>query len=281
MLNASNVNDINSNYYKTEWTVLYALLSAVFLLLFFVYLINILPDLRSPTPKLPGYQTSQNIFLISLFLRFIGYLVWTILLQQGNDQIKLSAFFCGIPGYFMTIAYCLIFFLWCSISMNLLLNDSSNYFQVIGKWSGIVGAMIGVLAIIFLLVLLLFSERHCHTVEMCLAIGRDLICALFVAIFLFDIIRKLKKPLCHLRSTSSSLSVMSLLLIGALIIRAASTIAYYFLINYKNSSNYKSFERGNFINTILGQTLGEVLPCLMIFLNRKKTGLLSVYDELT
>lgn len=280
--------DIDTNsYFRTEWTILYAILFIIFLLLFVAYLINILPDMRSPTPKLPGYQISQVLFLIALAERFVGYLVWMILYQCNKTLPKLSAVFCGIPGYIMTIAFCQIFFLWCSISMNLILNDSSNYFQTIGKWSGIVGALIGSLGVVFILFLSFTPnvnpswEKKYHTMEVCLAIVRDLICAAFISIFLYDIIRKLKRPLCHLRSTSSSLSVMSLLLIASLVVRAVSTIVYFIITNGTNKQNYRKRQRESFVNTVLGQVLGEVLPCYMIFRNRKKTGLLSVYDELT
>lgn len=263
-----------------KWVILYSILGAIFLILFFYYGLYIIPDLRAFTPKLPGYRSSQILFLVSLFLRAVGYIVWAALFKDHRDDHSaiISTIFCGIPGYVLTISYCLIFFLWCTILANLILNDSSNYFKKIGFWSFAIGLVIVIMCIILIIVVILTDKNNYGNYEVSLAIGRDILTALVFIYFCSDMIKKHKKPMNTL-STASTLSWLSICLIISLIIRAISTVLYRWAPSFGFKNGKPDYGTGSFINTLIAQLVGEIIPCFLISINRKKSGLLSVYDE--
>lgn len=226
------------------------------------------------------YKPSQILFLTSLFLRAIGYIVWASLFKShsNNKSAIISTIFCGIPGYVLTISYCLIFFLWCEILASLFLNDSSGYFRKIGFWAFGIGILTTILCVILILIIIFTDKDSYGTYEVSLAIMRDFLTAFVFFFFCCDMIKKHRKPLTNL-STASILSWLSICLIVSLLIRAISTILYRWAPSFGFKDGKPNYGTASFLNTLIAQLIGEVIPCILICINRKKSGLLSVYDE--
>lgn len=249
-----------------------------------LYAIFVARDLQSSTPKLPGYKSSQIVFIIACLFRGIGWIIFAILIINNGDfdiEKYLSPILLGIPGYILTISYALLFYLWSSICVNLIANDSTTGLKEIFKKTLTITLTIIVTlacALIGVTIFFLFLEsedlaKSIHIFEGSLAVMRDFATGSIILFFTIRIIRMLQRPFCSSKSNESIYCWMLLCIIGALYIRCISLII--FLKFHIDGPDEKI---SNFLNTFITAILAELLPCFMVFITRRRSGLLSVYD---
>lgn len=251
-----------------------------------IYGIFIWKDFKTLTPKLPCYKSSQILFVVSVLMRGLGYIAQAIITMQFPDNYK-TLYMCdpitiGLPSYLLTISYLFLFYLWISICVNLISNDSTSGLRERTK---IVFncLLIFTLTLGFVLIAVLtlsFIQNYdftdiIHEIEVLLAIIRDFFTATIILIYSIIIIRMSNQPLCS-NYKESAYFWMLLCLVIPLYIRSGSLI--FFLYVLMNKIGGRRLE--NFINTSISAFLSEVFPCLMILITRKRSGLLSIYDSI-
>lgn len=200
---------------------------------------------------------------------------------ENFDPEKFDPITVGIPGYLLTISYVYLFYLWASICVNLIANDSTT--GVRERIKNVVNYVLifiltlgTVLIAIYILQIIIADNKYIyiHAAEALIALIRDFITATIILVHTVIIIQMSEKPLFSLRYTESIYFWMLLCLIASLYTRFFSLI--YYLYKLLKDENSKS--GSEFINTFITALISELLPCLMILINRKRSGLLSVYD---
>ncbi|OHT10659.1 hypothetical protein TRFO_04161 [Tritrichomonas foetus] len=280
------------------WAAVYFICGSIFIFIGIVYLYYIWKDIRSQTPKLPGYKASQIVFIIAALFRGIGWVSHaSLIISESPFTADIQPVTIGFPGYILSISFCLIFFLWCSIAVNLLINDLSGFYEKLRNLLAfllvavLITAAISIGITIYCEVIARTSdEKHqmeqsadiAHTIEAVNAILRDYVTAFAFLYYSVKIIKLLNKPLFSLRSNESVYCLMLLGLTAALFVRGTSIAVYLgcFFFRSANDSDEPNTEwtYGSLVNTIISAIFAEILPNLMIFFNRRRSGLLSVYD---
>ena len=266
------------------WAATYIVPGLVLILLALVYLIFVIREFGTQSPKLPGWRSAQIIYVFAVIFRGVGWFVWGILIVTKNtsDKGPMDTLLNGLPGYILTISYCFMFFLWCSISVNLIMNDTSDLYYRLRNWhiiSLVVVATTG-LALIISMAAARNDSQVLHHCEVWFATVRDIFAGCFFIAFTYQIIRMLRNSLCDRTSNESVLCVMSLQIAISLFLRAASILLYFYGFVYQKNTDTSRWQTGSFINTIASTVACEIWPILVIFFGRKKSGLLSVYDAL-
>ena len=271
------------------WIGGYMVCGIICIVIGILYAIFIWRDFKSLTPKLPGYKSSQILFIIGSLSRGIGWTVQAmlIILMKNTDPSKFDPITVGLPGYLLTISYVFLFYLWASICVNLIANDSTT--GVRERIKNVVNyVLIFILTLgsvlIGITILQIFIDddklKIIHEVEAFIALLRDFITATIILVHTVIIIQMSEKPLFSLRYNESIYFWMLLCLIASLYARFSSLIYYLYKLiedNNKDGSDYIK-SSGEYINTFITAFIAELLPCFMILINRKRSGLLSVYD---
>lgn len=246
------------------------------------YCFNIYKDLRSLTPKLPGYKISQILFILAVFLRGIGWFIYSIFYFTKSQNLieVLSPILIGLPGYAITISYVYLFYLWSSICVNLIANDSTTGFNRKFKISVNVSLAIIVisgsaLVIITIYHMIMIKDNYIiiHIIEGVTATIRDFVIATIILFSTRNLIQMSEKPLFSLRYNESIYCWMLICILSALYIRGLSIILFIFILD-KNWNGFLT----DYLNTFITALISEIYPCFMILFNRKRSGLLSVYD---
>lgn len=246
-----------------------------------IFTFQSVPTLRDKSLTLPGFKSSQILIIIGGLYRGIGYIIYAALILIVNGVLEdekykyISPILNGFPGYVLVIAYCMMFFLWCSIAANLLFNDSTDFYDRLKKRMTLLLIFVTLLGITLIIVLVSNAgNKAIANSEIWLAFVRDVITSLFFIYHLRNIIQNLRQPLCS-SANESVLSIMSIIVIIAMLYRAVSIGIYYHLYDTN-----KVTSGGALANTIICMILSELMPILMILITRKKSGLLSVYNSI-
>lgn len=270
-----------------RWGISYLICGILCLVIGIMYSIFIIKDIRSVTPKLPGYKISQIFFIIACCLRGAGWTIHSLVSRFSSQNLQLvSALTIGLPGYILTISYVLFFYLWSSICVNLILNDSTtgfkrNFKKIVNLAVGIIVFLGVILMILILIELIMNDKKHdnfmlwVHFVESVIAILRDFIICSIILIETLKLINMSEKPFFSFRFNESVYCWMLIYVVIALYIRAFSIIMYQVIVFDKSTQSL-----ADYFNTFITAVLSEIVPCFMILLNRRRSGLLSVYDLL-
>lgn len=262
------------------WSGSYIVYSTICIIIGGLYTLLIYRDIMSLTPKLPGYKLSQMFFLAGIFSRGIGWLIQAILyLYQTNVILEIiSPITIGLPGYILAISYVLFFYLWSSIYLNLISNDSKGYrkeFKATFNISLLIMLVFGS-SIIGVTVYQLFkkTDNHLiHYIEGFIAITRDFFIATIIFIKSLAMINMSEEPLCSSNFNESIYCLMLLCISLSLYIRSYSILIYILVLFNNNLGGVTDY-----FNTFFSAAFSEFFPCFVIFITRKKSGLLSVYD---
>ena len=266
------------------WAATYIVPSLILLFIAFVYIVFVSREFKTQTPKLPGWRSAQIIYIVAVLVRGVGWLVWGILIVTKNTDSKdtVDTLVNGLPGYFLTISYCFMFFLWCSISVNLIMNDTSDLYYRLRNWhiiSLVVVSGTGVALVIGMGA----AQKDLETLHHCeiwFAVVRDMFTGCFFLVFTRQIIRMMRTKLCDRKSNEAGLCRMSLQVATSLLLRAISILAYFYGFVFKKSTEVSRWQAGSFVNTVLSALACELWPILVIFFGHKRSGLLSVYDAI-
>ena len=251
-----------------------------------LYAILIWKDFKSITPKLPCYKSSQILFIIGCLIRGLGYIAQAIITMFFYDKYNIL-YMCdtitvGLPGYILTIAYLFLFYLWASICVNIISNDSTGIRERTKIIFNCLLIFILTLGVVLIgIVILAFLQNYnfadlVHEIEVLTAFFRDFITATIIFVQSILIIRMSESPIC---STSCKESVYFWMLMGLAIplyIRSGSLIFLLYCILKKIKSRVIS----NFLNTFISAVISELFPCFMVLITWKRSGYLSVYDTI-
>lgn len=261
----------------------YFICGFVCVLIGMLYTIFIQKDFKSLTPKLPGYKSSQILFIVGSLTRGVGYIAQAIIMIATTENtVKIcDPITLGLPGYILTIAYLLLFYLWASICVNLIANDSTTGVRerIKNVFNSLLIFILTLGVVLIGVIILSFVQNYdfknlVHEIEAFTAFFRDFITATIIFVHSILIIRMSERPLFSVSYNESIYFWMLLGLVAPLYARSCSLIYYlYTLFNDKDSCTVS-----NFLNTFITAFIAELLPCFMILITRKRSGLLSVYD---
>lgn len=234
-------------------------------------------EFAKPSPKIPGFKPAHIFFSMFSLLRGITSIIWAILIaaHPTNVHVFCETIINGIPGYALTFAYCFVFFLWCSICMNLLLGDATGTYDKLRMGMAVVLGMLG-MAMFVTLIIWIPSKGDIETtrlVEVVMAVVRDFLTSFFIFGFALRISCALRTRICDMHSDESHIVLMSFGISICLFLRGFSILVF-----YKLDDRHERWGTGSLINTMFAQLFCEVAPITIIAFGRKKTGLLSVYD---
>lgn len=279
--------EISLSIYSTT----YLIIGVIILIIGLSYFIYVLRDLTDLTPKLPGYVCSQATFIVVASIRGLGYIIYAGIcfydksLASGSASDIAQPFTIGLPGYFMTISFYLLFFLWYRICVNLLFNDSRGKFDDIRYFIAAAFVAVCAFGLVFLIISVCANnhinlQKASHVVEVVLATVRDFGSALLFLIYTFkNIWFKMTKPRLTFAKNESIYCMMIFSLAGALLIRFGSLVIY--AVKYLNAADICIPQSiGNYLNTLITSIISEIAPCVIVFITKKRSGLLSVYDYL-
>lgn len=270
------------------WGSFYVIFGIICVILAVVYAVYITFDFRVNTPKMPGFKGAHLMYIISSFSRGIGAFTWGIFIlvdksffvNNARQVTGWDAGLNGIPGYVITIAYCCVFFLWCSICANLLINESSDFYYQLRNTFIFCLAFISCLGIIFLALMVTTEKTEVfHQIEIWIAIARDVVACGFIFYYIIRIIKELREKLFNWKSDEFVMCVMSVSIGVCILVRPISTFIYFYSFA-SNGDEMARWSTGNLVNTVIGQIICELIPIIIVFIGRKKSGLLSVYDPL-
>lgn len=272
---------------REAWISLYFISGSIFLILGAIYGVLITRDLRQPSPKIPGFGAANVLFTSATLLRGFGNIGWGIfiVLKETTLNPVIDTTLNGLPGYFMTLSYCLIFFLWCSICVNLLMNDASGFYSNLRNWHTACLSVIGICAasLIIAMAVVRGNTETLHHIEVWSAVIRDLFTFGFIVFFTAKLIRILrnKARLCDFRCDESVMCLMSICISACVMVRASSILIYFYGFVYGHSGDSaRRWGLGSLVNTVIGLLVCELTPICVVFAGRRKSGLLSVYDPL-
>ena len=272
---------------RIVWALVYMLPNSVILISGVVYAALVWRDLHQPSPRMPGFKAATIVFIFAVIVRGLGGLAWGILIivEETSFHPAIDMILNGLPGYIITFSYCFMFFLWCSISINLLMNDASDFYSKLRNWHLVCLMCIGVCACALITARLIVSgyTETLHHVEVWSAVIRDLFTFSFIVVFTARIVAVLrqKTSLLDKKCEEAAMCRMSIGIAICLFVRAASILIYFYAFVYgKGTDPAKKWGVGGLINTMIGQIVCELTPIIIIIRGRKKSALLSVYDPL-
>lgn len=265
----------------------YAICGFLCVLISLIYVILIWSDFKSLTPKLPCYKSSQILFIVGSLIRGLGYIaqavVYFLYYDDYNMLYMCDTITIGLPGYIITIAYLFLFYLWASICVNIISNDSTTGIRDRTKlvFNCLLTFILTLGVVLIGIVILAFLQKYdfvdlAHEIEVLTAFFRDFITATIILVQTISIFKMSEKPLFPISSKESIYFWMLLGLIIPLYVRAGSLI---FLL-YAILTKIKGRMISNFINIFVTAIISELLPCFMILFTWKRSGLLSIYDTI-
>ena len=207
-------------------------LGGIFLIYFLIYSIPTIKELCVEPQMIPGGTISQISFMLALLIKGIGIIISGLGIQKDWDFVLFSLFSNGLPGYFIAMAYCFIFFSWCSVCVQAANRTSKNFFQtsycilkalIILIWIGFIAAACCVAA--------LYqrnekSSRIAHMIEAGIASTRDLIIAFAFTIYLFKIREIFGTLHCSFRHSETRIMSVCIILTIAVFYRSISIEVY-------------------------------------------------------
>lgn len=266
----------------------YLICGTLCILISLLYTIFIWSDFKSLTPKLPCYKSSQVLFIIGCLIRGLGYISQAAITYLYSDDYNII-YMCdtitvGLPGYIITIAYLFLFYLWASICVNIISNDSTTGIRERTKtvFNCLLTFILTLGVVLIGIVILAFLQKYdfvdlAHEIEVLTAFSRDFITATIILVQSITIFKMSKKPLFPINSSKESTYFWMLLgLIIPLYIRSVSLIFLLYAILNKIEGRMLS----SFLNTFITAIISELFPCFMILINWKRSGFLSVYDTI-
>ena len=275
----SNESDLSYLYVPSEiqnFAVTYIVFGVIFLIYGIVYVALTCKQTCEEKDETQGQFASQVVYIVAIFVKAIGLFVSGLFLivktptaEDHSFNDKYSVIPGGFPGYMTAVAYCFIFFSWCSVCLDCLEKNSTKFYQR-SKWVLMtLISIIVVLFLIFFICMLTVSTGPFHRVEQGVAITRDLILAIMFAIYLYKIYKLFEEPCPGCGQPESRLFILCLILIIALILRPISILGYSLWTNPPGSAKKRSeFSPEYLAIYIVELIITEVVPFATIGLTR-------------
>lgn len=274
------------------WKFTYYVLGIILILFAIIYVIFTFSELKNEYGQEHGKFSAQISYIICVFVKGLGLLVCGVFLSynfntryvsapsgQPNSNVTLWGMYSvlpgGIPGYMTSIAYCFIFFSWCSVCLTFLDRNSVGFYKTSKTilLSLLTGIIIGfITSFIFML---LAANSHiggttvdgAHMAEAMIATVRDIVIAIAFIIYLFKISKLFETACPSYASVEGRLFWLCVMLIIALIFRPFCILTYHMIFASKRNTEIQKkseFSNAYLIIFLIEQTITELLPLGLI-----------------
>lgn len=269
---------INFNYSDIKATFITDfVLASIFIIFGIIYTLLTIRQTCEEKGEVQGQFEAQIMYIAAVFCKGLGLFVTGIFLAfktpTGSDDEfwnKYSVLPGGIPGYVTAIAYCFIFFSWCSVCLDSLEKDSVKFYAR-SKW--VLLTLISGIVVLFLVMIICMQACKdygtFHKIEASVAILRDLIIAFLFILYLHRIFKLFEEPCSGFSSPETKLLFICITLIVSLIMRPISIGIYTLWV-----TKYSEFSTSYLIIFLVEIVITEIIPIGSIGITR-----LSGYNQ--
>ena len=259
-----------------NFTITYIVFGIIFFIYGIIYTSLTIKTTCEEKDETQGQYNSQIVYIIAIFVKAVGLIVSGIFLEAKTPTCYDHDFFDryfvlpgGLPGYMTGIAYCFIFFSWCSVCFDCLEKNTTQFYQR-SKW--VLMTAIGLIVVfffIFFICMLAVDISTFHRIEQAFAICRDLLLAIMFALYLYKIYKLFEEPCPGCGQPESRLFLLCIVLIVSLILRPISILGYSLWTNPPGNSQKRSEFSSEYLAIyIIEFIVTEKVPFLTIGLTR-------------
>lgn len=250
------------------FAITYYVLGSIFIVFACIYMALTLKTTCEEKDETQGQFNAQIAYIAAVICKGIGLIVSGIFLtvktptaEDHSFNDRYSVLPGGIPGYVSAIAYCFIFFSWCSVCFDCFEKNATKFYSR-SKW--VLTSLISIVVLLFaisFICMLSVSAAKFHRVEQGVAITRDLILALMFAIYLYKIYKLFEDPCPGCGQPESKLFFICITLIVSLVMRPISIAIYSLWIYPPGKAERKSeFSPSYFVIFLVEFLLTELIP---------------------
>lgn len=258
------------------FAITYVILGILLMIFSIIYFILTIKTTCEEKDAGHGHFGAQVSYIVALFVKCLGLIISGIFLlthpptsEDHSFNDKYSVLPGGIPGYTTAIAYCFIFFSWCSVCYDYLEKGSTGFYD---KSRGILITLISIIVLLFsisFICMIAINPKTFHRVEQGVAITRDLILAIMFTLYLVKIYKLFEECCPGFHSPETKLFVLCSLLIFSLIMRPIGIAIYSLYTNPPGNLKHRSeFNTAYFFIFLIEFILTELIPLLAIGLTR-------------
>ncbi|KAI5525060.1 hypothetical protein TVAGG3_0260170 [Trichomonas vaginalis G3] len=249
--------------------------AALFIIFGIIYLLFTIRQTCEEKGEVEGQFEAQISYITAVFCKGLGLFITGLFLairtpKPGNHDFwdRYSVLPGGIPGYVTAIAYCFIFFSWCSVCFDSLEKDSVKFYSR-SKW--VLMTLISLVCVFFtisIICMLTINPETFHKVEATIAILRDLIIFFLFSLYLRRIFKLFEEPCPGWSSPETKLLFICITLIVSLIIRPISIGIYTLWIYPPNHDKRSEFATTYLIIYLIEILITEIVPIGSIGITR-------------